>query len=114
MSPKDKPLVWLCGQIKTPPMSREARIEAGYLLRRLQRGEKLSMPHSRPMPTVGGRCHELRVGDASITWRIVYRIDSDAIVVAEVFGKKSRTTPHRVIENCRKRLKEYDDASTEA
>ncbi len=114
MSPKDKPLVWLYGQIKTPPMSREARIEAGYLLRRLQRGEKLSMPHSRPMPIVGGRCHELRIGDANITWRIVYRIDSDAIVIADVFGKKSRTTPHGTIENCRKRLKEYDDASREA
>jgi hypothetical protein len=48
MSPKDKPLVWLHGHIKTPPMSQEARIEAGYLLRRLQRGDKLSMPHSRP------------------------------------------------------------------
>lgn len=111
MSPKDKPLVWLYGQIKTPPMSREARIEAGYLLRRLQRGEGLSMPHSRPMPTAARRCHELRVGDANVTWRIVYRIDPDAIVIADVFGKKSRTTPQSVIENCRKRLKEYDDAS---
>jgi phage-related protein len=114
VSPKDKPLVWLYGQIKTPPMSREARVESGYLLRRLQRGEKLSMPHSRPMATIGGRCHELRVVDANITWRILYRIDSDAIVIVELFGKKSRTTPHGVIENCRKRLKEYDDASREA
>jgi phage-related protein/DNA-binding XRE family transcriptional regulator len=105
VSPKDKPLVWLRGQIKTPPMSRETRIEAGYLLRRLQRGDKLSMPHSRPMPNVGGRCHELRVGDANVTWRIVYRIDADAIVIAEVFGKKARTTPQSVIENCRKRLR---------
>jgi phage-related protein len=111
VSPKDKPLVWLYGQIKTPPMSREARIEAGYLLRRLQRGEGLSMPHSRPMPTVARRCHELRLGDANVIWRIVYRIDPDAIVIADVFGKKSRTTPQSVIENCRKRLKEYDDAS---
>jgi phage-related protein len=74
-------------------MSRESRIEAGYLLRQLQRGDKLSMPHSRPMPSVGGRCHELRVIDATVTWRIVYRMDTDAIVIAEVFGKKSRTTP---------------------
>jgi len=111
VSPRDKPLVWLHGQIKTPPLSRESRIEAGYLLRRLQRGDKLSMPHSRPMPSVGGRCHELRVIDATVTWRIVYRMDTDAIVIAEVFGKKSRTTPQIVIENCRKRLKDYDDAS---
>ena len=114
MSPKDKPLVWLHGQIKTPPMSRDSRVEAGYLLRRLQRGEKLSMPHSRPMPSLGARCHELRVVDATVTWRTLYRIDVDAIVIAEVFGKKSRTTPQTVIENCRKRLKDYDDASRQA
>jgi phage-related protein len=95
-------------------MSRESRIEAGYLLRQLQRGDKLSMPHSRPMPSVGGRCHELRVIDATVTWRIVYRMDTDAIVIAEVFGKKSRTTPQIIIENCRKRLKDYDDASRQA
>lgn len=111
MSPKDKPLVWLHGQIKTPPMSRDARVEAGYLLRQVQRGEKLSMPQSRPMPGVGRRCHELRVRDAGASWRIIYRIDEDAIVILEVFGKKTRATPGAVIENCRKRLKEYDDAS---
>jgi phage-related protein len=114
VSPKDKPLVWLHGQIKTPPMSRESRVEAGYLLRRLQRGDKLSMPHSRPMPSLGARCHELRVTDATVTWRIVYRIDEDAIVIAEVFGKKSRATPQIVVEKCRKRFKEYDDASRQA
>jgi phage-related protein len=114
VSPKDKPLVWLHGQIKTPPMSRESRVEAGYLLRRLQRGDKLSMPHSRPMPSLSPRCHELRIVDAAVTWRIVYRIDADAIVIAEVFGKKTRTTPQTVIEKCRKRLKDYDDASRQA
>ncbi|HET7699063.1 MAG TPA: hypothetical protein VFK57_25315 [Vicinamibacterales bacterium] len=38
----DKPLVWLHGEVRTPPFSTEARIEAGTLLRRLQRGERLS------------------------------------------------------------------------
>ena len=59
----DKPLIWLHGEIKTPPLSVSARIEAGVLLRRLQRGEGLSLPESRPMPTIGPRCHELRIGD---------------------------------------------------
>ncbi len=107
----DKVLIWLHGQIKTPPMSPEARIEAGYLLRRLQRGEKLSMPHVRPMPNVDKRCFELRIRDVNVTWRIVYRTDADAIVIVDVFGKKTRTTPDTVIKSCRKRLKEYDDAS---
>lgn len=109
---KDKPLAWLHGQVKTPPLSQEARIETGFLLRRLQRGERLRMPQSRPMPSIGARCHELRINDADTTWRLVYRIDPDAIVIAEVFAfaKKTEKTPKDVIQACKKRLKEYDDA----
>lgn len=110
MSPSDKPLVWLHGEIKTPPFSQAARVEAGYLLRRLQRGEMLGMPHSRPMPTIGPRCHELRINDADATWRIVHRIDSDAIVILEVFSKKTSKTPRAVIQACKRRLKEYENA----
>ncbi len=108
MSLKDKPLVWLHGIVKTPPFSREARVEAGYLLRRLQAGERLSMPHSRPMPGVGPRCHELRVNDEKATWRIIYRIDGDAIVIVEVFEKQTKQTPQAVIDVCKQRLKDYD------
>lgn len=106
----DKPLVWLHGEVKTPPFSNEARVEAGVLLRRLQRGEKLSMPHSRPMSAIGKRCHELRIVDAGKTWRIIHRIHDDAIVIAEVFAKKSAKTPRGVIEVCKRRLREYDMA----
>jgi phage-related protein len=62
------------------------------------------------MPDIGPRFHELRVVDEGATWRIVYRIDPDAIVIAEVFAKKTAQTPKAVLEACRKRLKEYDDA----
>jgi phage-related protein len=106
----DKPLVWLEGEIKTPPFSQNTRLEAGYLLRRLKQGETLGMPHSRPLPSIGPQCHELRINDEQATWRIVYRIDSDAIVILEVFSKKSRTTPKTIIDVCKKRLKEYDNA----
>ena len=108
----DRPLVWLHGEIKTPPFSAEARVEAGILLRRVQGGEKLSLPHSRPMPAVGRRCHELRVVDGDLTWRIVYRTDSDAIVIAEVFAKKTGTTPKSVIDQSKKRLTHYDRAAS--
>ncbi len=107
---KDKPLAWLHGQVKTPPLSREARIETGFLLRRLQQGERFRMPQSRPMPSIGSRCHELRINDAETTWRLIYRIDPDAIVIAEVFAKKTEKTAKDVIEACKKRLKEYDNA----
>jgi phage-related protein len=70
----------------------------------------LEMPHSRPMSGIGARCHELRVVDFDQTWRIIYRIDSDAIVILDVFSKKTRTTPQLVINRSRKRLREYDDA----
>jgi len=110
VSPKHKPLVWLHGQVKSPPFSKEGRLEAGFLLGRLQRGDLLEMPASRPMPPVGTRCHELRVNDSTGHWRLVYRIDGDAIVIAEVFSKKSRTTPKPVVDVCRKRLKDYDNA----
>ncbi|MBI5672167.1 MAG: type II toxin-antitoxin system RelE/ParE family toxin [Nitrospirae bacterium] len=111
MSLIDKPLVWLHGEVKSPPLSAAARVETGILLRRLQRGEKLSMPQSRPMPIVGSRCYELRVPDDTKTWRILYRVDSDAIVIAEVFRKKTRATPHGVIEACQRRLRSYDHAT---
>jgi phage-related protein len=104
---RDKPLVWLRGEIKTRPFSSEARVEAGVLLRQLQRGEKLGMPHSRPMPIVGAGCHELRVPDQTVTWRILYHVAADAIVVLEVFQKKTRATPKRVVEDARRRLKTY-------
>jgi phage-related protein len=103
-----KPLVWLHGEVKTPPFSPEARVETGVLLRRLQEGENLSLPHSRPMPSIGAHCHELRVRDEKKNWRIIYRIDDDALLLLEVFNKTTEKTPKGVIEICQKRLSKYD------
>ena len=110
MSPSDKPLLWLYGEVKTPPFSEAARTEAGYLLRRLQQGESLAMPQSRPMPSIGTRCHELRIVDAGAAWRIIYRVDTDAIIIVHVFSKKTAATPQDVIATCWRRLREYSDA----
>lgn len=104
----DKPLVILSGEIKTPPMSAAARRETGDLLRRLQRGESLGLPHSRPMPVIGARCHELRVPDENRSWRIVYRTDANAVVVVAVFSKTTRATPLQLIETCKQRLRDWD------
>jgi len=113
MSQEDKPLVWLHGEIQSPPFSKAARLEAGFLLRRLQNGEILSLPQSRPMPGIGVRVHELRINDLNVTWRIVYRTDKDAIVIGEVFRKKSRETPKKVINVCKERFLQYDKVSGE-
>ena len=108
MDDEDKPLVWLHGEIKTPPFTLAARMEAGELLRNLQQGENVGLPCSRPMPSIGAHCHELRIRDKNRNWRIVYRIDEDAILIVEIFQKTSQQTPQTTIARCRKRLKEYD------
>jgi len=103
----DRPLVWLHGEIRSPPFSTDARVEAGELLRRLQRHEILALPHSRPMPIVGPGCHELRIVDVGVSWRIVYHVRLDAVVILAVFAKKTRRTPVRQIEASRDRLRRY-------
>ena len=108
MEARDKPLVWLHGEVKTPPFSKSGRVEAGYLLRRLQTGEQLGLPFSRPLASIGRRCHELRVNDLNATWRIIYRIDKDAIIILEVFQKQTQKTPQNVIDVCKKRIQLYD------
>jgi phage-related protein len=105
--------VRLRGEIKTPPFSTEARVETGNLLRRLQEGEMLGMPHSRPMPSIGPRCHEIRVRDENRIWRVVYRLDLDAILIAGVFSKTTRRTSKHDIDDCRRVLKRYDEAARE-
>lgn len=105
--PDGKRIVWIKGEITTPPFSTEARREAGALLRQLQQGFSPTLPHSRPMTTVGKNCHELRITDRNANWRIVYRIETDAIVILDVFQKKTATTPQLVIEQSKARLARY-------
>ena len=107
-APVSKPLAWLHGEVKTPPFTAQGRQEAGMLLRLLQNGEQLGMPHAEPLPDVGPRCGALRVRDAQHNWRIMYRIDTDAVLILEVYPKKTRRIPDEVIERCQQRLKQYD------
>lgn len=103
-----RPLVWLAGEIKTPPFSLTARRDAGLLLRALQRGRALGMPHARPMPTLGARCHELRINDEGRAWRVLYRVDPDAVLILGLFQKRTRKTPHREIDAARRLMGLYD------
>jgi phage-related protein len=107
------PVIWVHGCISSPPFSITARHEAGYQLFRLQLGELLSMPDSRPMPSIGARCHELRIRDGRISWRVVYRLDADAVLVLDVFGKTTRATPLHILRACRQRCARYDSTHTE-
>jgi len=107
MERKEKPLVWLYGEIKSPPFSTNARIETGYLLRKLQQGHQLSLPQSRPLSIIGARCHELRISDENKIWRIIYYLDTEAVVILEVFNKKTNKTPKEIINSCKRRIQLY-------
>ncbi|MBI5710963.1 MAG: type II toxin-antitoxin system RelE/ParE family toxin [Candidatus Eisenbacteria bacterium] len=104
---REKPVVWLHGRVESPPFSHRARVMIGELLKRVQRGDKLPLPHCRPMPTIGRRCHELRVRDEDREWRLFYFAGEKAIVVLDVVLKKTPCTPRRVVEGCRRRLGIY-------
>jgi phage-related protein len=105
---RDKPLVWLRGEVMAPPFSPAARIEAGVLLRQLQVGASLGLPHSRPMSGIGTRCHDLRIVAEGATWRLL-GLDGDVVVTVDVFSKKTRQAPGQVIVDCRRRLRPYDE-----
>jgi phage-related protein len=82
----------------------------GYLadaLARLDAGHALSMPLSRPMPSVGQGAHELRLKDRTGAYRVVYTIiTAGSVHVIHGFKKTTRATPRRNMEIARKRLKE--------
>lgn len=69
------------------------------------------MPHSRAMPSIGAGCHESRIVDDRRSWRIVYHVGVEAIVILHVSEKKSQKTPTRVIDVCKRRLRAFHSAS---
>ena len=108
MTSSDKPLAWMHGEGKSLPFSPAARVEAGMLLRRtpVGRGTRTaSFPSDAP--SVGGGGHELRVIDGNASWRLVYYLGRDAVVILGVFSKKTEATPQSVIASCQRRLAAY-------
>ena len=61
------------------------------------------------MPSIGANCHKLRIDDRELTWRIPYHVDSEVIVILEVFEKKSRKTPKYILDICKRRLRRYQN-----
>lgn len=61
------------------------------------------------MPSIGPRCQELRVSDAGRQWRLIYRIDPEAIVIIDMFRKTTQKTPKSAIHRSRRRLRDYDE-----
>lgn len=105
-----KALVWLKGAVKTPPFSTKARRDVGAALRLLQDGYALSLPLSRPMSSIGTRCHELRITDEKKEWRILYRVDAHELLIVDVFVKKQMKTAKNIIDEAKQRLARFDAA----
>ena len=85
--------------------SSSAKDDIGLLLRKLQEGETLTFPDSRPMPEIERGAYELRVRDADGIYRVFYYVKSaKGILVFHAFSKKTQATPKNEIELGRKRL----------
>ena len=88
----------------------DVRRGLGKLIFDLQKGEKLSMPLSRPMSSVAVGVEELRIKDRSGSYRIFYYTRwADSVLIFHAFKKKTQKTPSHEIALARKRLKEMLD-----
>ncbi len=84
-----------------------AREDLADAVARLEQGHSLSMPLSRPMPSIGAGVHELRLRDRAGTFRVIYAvITKSGVVLLHAFKKTSEKTPQRNVEIARTRLKE--------
>ena len=73
---------------------------------RIQDGHSLSMPLSRPMPSIGAGVHELRFRDRSGIYRVIYYLaGAGTIWLLHAFTKKTSQTPKHNIEVAKERLR---------
>lgn len=85
----------------------KVRHELGKLLFDIQCGVNLTMPASKPMPSVARGVEELRTKDASGIYRVFYfKKSATGILVFHAFTKKTQKTPHHEIELGQQRLRE--------
>jgi len=105
---------WLHGEIKTPPFTATARLEAGFAASPIANaGEKIGLPQVRLMPRHWARAVQSYVfRTRTVTWRILYRLDTDAIVIVAVVlrRKKLPPPPATIVTTAKARLRQYDRA----
>ncbi|MBF0315625.1 MAG: type II toxin-antitoxin system RelE/ParE family toxin [Oligoflexia bacterium] len=86
----------------------EIRCDFLDAIARLKEGILLSMPLSRPMPSIAPGVSELRLKDRSGIYRIFYLIrKNDAIYVLHAFKKTTQETPKKNIEIAKARIKRF-------
>ena len=85
----------------------ETRFEVIALLRRMESGEILPMPHSRSLSSIAHGLYELRVRDSEGQVRIFYYTKiKDSIFLVHALRKKSRTIPDKERNLILKRIQE--------
>jgi len=85
----------------------EVRRELGKIIFDLQKGAKLAMPLSKPIPSVGPGVEELRIKDRAGAFRVFYLTrKTDAVLIFHAFQKKTQKTPQKEIEIGKRRLQE--------
>ncbi|EKF60776.1 hypothetical protein QWE_03258 [Agrobacterium albertimagni AOL15] len=84
----------------------DARIDAGWQLELVQRGE--DPDDWKPMPTIDPGVREIRIREASGAFRIIYLATfEDRVLVLHAFQKKTQVTPKKDIELASQRLKRW-------
>jgi len=87
-----------------PEVVREDLADA---LAKLEAGVMLSMPLSRPMPSIGSRVHELRFRDRSGIYRVIYFFAISGVIhLLCAFKKTGQQTEQRHIDLAKRRLTE--------
>jgi phage-related protein len=83
---------------------RDVQRDIGLSLRKIQEGERPSLP-TRPMQSIGQGVFELKTADEATWYRVVYlaRIEN-TIFVLDSFNKKSRKTERNDLKRARARL----------
>jgi phage-related protein len=92
-------------QIKAPPLTKEARRNAGYILDQVQTGDDPDpsvCDNYKPYPNVGPGCFQITLDN----WRIIYWRAQVALYVLSVFKKTGQATPDRIKNVCKDRLRE--------
>jgi phage-related protein len=84
----------------------ELRGELADAVARLERGHMLSMPLSRPMPSIGNGVHELRFRDRTGIYRCIYLLaGAGRIWLVHAFQKKTKKTPTENIRIAQQRIR---------
>ena len=106
-----KPIIFLgdsLAQLRDFP--EDARSEAGYQLREVQKGN--APADWKPLKTVGSGVREIRVRDEAGAFRVIYLAAAgDVILVLHAFQKTTQQTAKRDVDVAAGRLRSWEHSN---